>query len=142
MKGKLLLLKISFALLLLVGGLHTFFILIGGPQFPDTTEFVRMQELMRTVSFDTGGNVQRTMQNILDGFNIIVSIFLISLPSLSWMMLVENRENESAIRKLTWVNLVAVFAFFITSLMLLAIGGTVVAGLICLLLVISLLIRK
>lgn len=142
MKQKLLLLKISFALLLLLAGLHTFFILIGGPEFPNTAEFARMQELMRTVSFDTGGNVQRTMQDIMDGFNIIVSIFLISLPGLSWMMLVETRENERAIRKLTWVNLVAVFAFFITSLILLAIGGTIVAGLICLLLVGSLLMKK
>jgi hypothetical protein len=142
MQRKHLLLKISFVMLLLLAGLHTFFILIGGPSFPNTPEFNQMRKLMAEVRFDTGGNTVRSMQNIMDGFNIIVSIFLITLPLLSWAMLGEIRDNKRAVKKLALVNLLAAIAFFLTSLTLLAIGGTVVSGLVCLLLITSLLLKK
>ncbi|MDN5201907.1 hypothetical protein QQ008_11050 [Fulvivirgaceae bacterium BMA10] len=138
MKKRHILLKVSFVLLLIVAIFHTYFILIGGPPFPSTPDFIKMQELMRSVEFDTGGNVNRTMQNIMDGFNIVVSIFLFTLPLLNWTMLYEIRNNSAAVRKLTIINLAAIGAFSLTSFMLLAIGGTVIGGLICLLLVISL----
>src|ERR1700730_14349014 len=101
MKQKRLLLKISFTLLLLLAGLHTFFILIGGPAFPNTPEFAQMRALMKNIKFDTGVHIQRSMQDIMDGFNIIVAIFLISLPALSWIMLGEIKENRKNITKLT-----------------------------------------
>ncbi len=141
MSRKILLLKISYILLLIVAAIHTVFILIGGPEFPSTTEFTEMFELMKTLEFDTGGNTVRTMQNIMDGFNIIVSIFLISFPTLSLVLLGEIKENKSAVAKLTIASFFTVFAFFLTSLTLLAIGGTVISAIICLLLLTSLFLK-
>lgn len=141
MKRKLLLLKISFILILIVAAIHTTFILLGGPNFPSTNEFAKMFMLMRTLEFDTGGNIYRSMQDIMDGFNIIVSIFLISFPALSLVILSEIKDNRKAVNKLTIVSLFTLLAFFLTSLMLLAVGGTVIALLVCLLLLISLLLK-
>jgi len=142
MKKKRLLLKISFVLLLIVASLHTFFILIGGPTLPQTDDLMKMRELMKTVQIDSGGGIMRTMQNFMDGFNIIVSIFLISLPVLSWVVMNEVPDNGRTLRLLTIINLVTIFAFFLTSYSLLAVGGTIISGLICMLLVASLLIRS
>lgn len=138
MKQKILILKISFTILLLVAALHTFFVIIGGPTLPTTTDFLKMQEFMKTIQVDAGGGIKRTTQNFMDGFNIIVSIFLITLPLLSWAMLAEIMDNERAIRRLTIVTLLAVLAFFTTSLILLAPGGTILSGLVFVLLIISL----
>ena len=124
------------------GLFHTFFLITGGPAFPTTTEFVQMQTSMATIHFDTGGGVMRTMQNILDGFNVIVSIFLFTLPILSWLMLAEIGTNPRALRKLLVVNLLAIVPFFFTSSTLLAVGGTMISGIICLLLVASLVIYR
>jgi len=126
----------------LIAGLHTFFVIIGGPPLPTTPDFLKMQELMRSIQVDSGGGIMRTTQNFMDGFNIIVSIFLISLPLLGWTVLTEIKDNEKAIRKLTVVTLLSELAFFLTSLTLLAIGGTVLSGIACVLLLISLLLKK
>lgn len=142
MKRKILLLKISFVIMFLIAILHTFFVIIGGPPLPTTPDFLKMQELMKGIQVDSGGGIMRTTQDFMDGFNIIVSIFLISLPLLGWTILSEIRDNERAVRKMTTVTLLAEFAFFLTSLSLLAIGGTVLAGVTCVLLLISLLIKK
>jgi hypothetical protein len=142
MKRKTTLLKISFVIMLLIAALHTFFVIIGGPPLPTTHDFLKMQELMRSIQVDSGGGIMRTTQNFMDGFNIIVSIFLISLPLLGWTMLKEIKDNEKAVRKLTVVTLLSELAFFLTSLTLLAIGGTVLSGITCVLLLISLLIKK
>jgi hypothetical protein len=128
--------------MLLIAALHTFFVIIGGPPLPTTPDFLKMQELMKSIQVDSGGGIMRTTQNFMDGFNIIVSIFLITLPLLGWIMLTEVKENERVVRKLTTVTLLAEFAFFLTSLTLLAIGGTVLSGIACVLLLISLFIKK
>lgn len=141
MKRKTTLLKVSFVIMLLIAALHTFFVIAGIP-LPTTSDFLKMQELMKGIQVDSGGGIMRTTQNFMDGFNIIVSIFLITLPLLGWTMLTEIKENERAIRKLTTVTLLAEFAFFLTSLTLLAIGGTVLSGIACVLLIISLAIKK
>lgn len=142
MLHKVLLLKISFWLTLLMASFHTFFILIGGPPMPTTPDFLNMHQLMHSVPIDSGAGIMRTMQNFMDGFNIIVSIFLISLPSLALMLLPEIKGNKAALVKLTSVYLTAMVAFFITSFCLLAIGGTIISGLISLLLLISLFLNK
>lgn len=142
MKRKATLLKISFVIMLFIAALHTFFIIIGGPPLPTTPDFLQMLELMKGIQVDSGGGIKRTTQNFMDGFNIIVSIFLITLPLLGWTMLKEIKDNERAVRKLTTITLLAEFAFFLTSFTLLAIGGTVLSGAACVLLLISLLIKN
>ncbi len=134
--------KVAFTLLLVMACFHTYFVITGGPAFPTTTEFIEMQTAMATIPFDTGGGVMRTMQNILDGFNIIVSIFLFGLPILSWLMLSEVGTNIRALRKLLIADIVAMAAFFFTSWSLLAAGGTIISGMVCLLLLISSFIYK
>lgn len=141
MKQKRLLLKIGFVLILCMAALHTVFIIIGGPEFPKTTDFENMFALMANLKFDTGGGIERSMQDILDGFNRIVSIFLITLPLLSWIMLNELKESPKGVRNLTIVNLLAVVAFFVTSYTYLAIGGTVIAAIVSLLFIVSLIIK-
>lgn len=141
MERKLILLKIGFVIMLLIATFHTFFVIAGVP-FPTTPDFLKMQEFMRALQVNSGGGIMRTTQNFMDGFNIIVSIFLVTLPLLSWTMLTEIKDNEPAIRKLTIITLLAEFAFFLTSLTLLAIGGTVLSGITCVLLVISLFIKN
>lgn len=142
MNKRFTLLRVAFVLILLIACLHTFFILIGGPPLPKTPEYLQMQERMRSIQVDSGAGIMRTTQNFMDGFNIIVSIFLFSLPILSWAMLSEIKNNKRVVAKLTAINLIAVLAFFLTSLSLLAIGGTVVSGLVCLLLVVSLITSR
>ena len=142
MKRKTTLLKISFVIMFLIAGLHTFFVIIGGPPLPTTPDFLKMEEFMNTIRVDSGGGIMRTTQNFMDGFNIIVSIFLISLPLLGWTMMTELKENGRALSKLTVVILLSELAFFATSLTLLAIGGTVLSGVACLVLLISLFTKK
>jgi hypothetical protein len=142
MSRRTLLLKISFVVMLLIAALHTFFVVIGGPPLPATPEFLKMQELMRSIQVDSGAGIMHTTQDFMDGFNIIVSIFLITLPVLGWSLLTEVKDNEGAVRKLTVVILLAEFSFFLTSLTLLAIGGTILSGIASALLLGSLLVRK
>lgn len=141
MKRKATLLKSSFVVMFLIAALHTFFVIIGGPPLPTTPDFLQMQDYMQSIQVDAGGGIMRTTQNFMDGFNIIVSIFLITLPLLGWIMLSSLTENERAVRKLTVVTLLAEFSFFLTSYTLLAIGGTVLSGIACILLLLSLLIK-
>ena len=142
MKSRIKLIKGSFVVMFLIAALHTFFVIIGGPPLPTTPEFLKMKELMNTILVDSGGGIMRTTQNFMDGFNIIVSIFLISMPLLGWTLLMEVKENARAVRKLTLLILCAEFAFFLTSFTLLAIGGTVMAGLACVLLFASLVVKR
>lgn len=142
MKRKIFLLKLSFVIMFLIAILHTFFVIIGGPPLPTTPEFLKMQELMKGIQVDSGGGIMRSTQNFMDGFNVIVSIFLISLPLLGWTMLTEIKDNERAVRKMTTVILLAEFSFFLTSLTLLAIGGTVLSGIACVMLLFSVLIKN
>lgn len=142
MRRKRLFLKISFVLLLLLAALHTSFIILGGPIMPTSADFLAMLKLMNSVQIDSGGGIMRTMQDFMDGFNIVVSIFLFCLPILSWTMLGELRDNSRALNKLTVVNLLAVGIFFLISLSLLFIGGTVLSGLVCLLLLVSLMVKN
>lgn len=81
-------------------------------------------------------------QDFMDGFNIIVSIFLITLPLLGWTMLKEIKDNRRAVQKMTLVMIVSVAAFFLTSLTLLAIGGTVISGITSVLLLASLFVNR
>lgn len=142
MKQKILLLKMGLAMMFLIAGFHTFFVITGGPPLPTTPEFLKMQHAMRSIQVDTGGGIMRTTQNFLDGFNIIVSIYLISLPLLGWVLLKEIRENQSAVRKLTIVILLSQMAFGSTSWALLAIGGTILSFIGCICLMLSLVISK
>lgn len=137
MKTKKLLFKTSIILTLIIAAFHTFFILIGGPEFPDTEEFKTMQHLMRTIQIDAGG-VTRTMQNFIDGFNIVASIFLFTLPLLSLFLLPEIAENRQAINKLIILYLTAMAIFCFNSFLLLALGGTILSGIISITLILSL----
>ncbi len=138
MKSRIKLIKASFVVMFLIAGLHTFFVIIGGPPLPETPEFRKMRELMKSILVDSGGGVMRSTQNFMDGFNIIISIFLITLPLLAWITLSAIKENAVALRRMTIVVLFSESAFFITSLTLLAIGGTLLSGIACVLLLISL----
>lgn len=142
MKRKASLLKISFVIMLLIAALHTFFVIIGGPSLPTSPKFLQMQELMKDIQVDSGVGIMRSTQNFMDGFNIIVSIFLFTLPLLGWTMLKEIKDNDRAVRKLTTIMLLAEFAFFLTSFTLLAFGGTVLSAATCALLFLSLLIKN
>lgn len=142
MKRKTLLLKFGFTITFIIAGLHTFFVIIGGPELPTTPDFLKMQELMNSIQVDSGGGLMRTTQNFMDGFNIIVSIFLFSMPLLGWTILSAIEENDLAVTKLTMVTLFSEFAFFLTSLTLLAMGGTILSGIACLFFLISLLLNK
>ncbi|MEX1238835.1 MAG: hypothetical protein WEB30_03930 [Cyclobacteriaceae bacterium] len=69
MKGKTTLLKINFVIMLLIATLHTFFVITGGPPLPTTADFLKMQELMKSIQVASGGSIMRTTQNFMDGFN-------------------------------------------------------------------------
>lgn len=142
MTAKTVFLKASFVLMTFLAALHTFFIIIGGPPLPTTPEFLEMQESMRSILIDSGGGIMHSTQDFMDGFNIIVSIFLITLPLLGWTMLKEIKDNRRAVQKMTLVMIVSVAAFFLTSLTLLAIGGTVISGITSVLLLASLFVNR
>jgi len=141
MKNKLLLLKISFTMLLLIAAFHTFFIIIGGPSLPTTPEFVQMREWMQSLQVDAGAGIMRTTQDFMNGFNIIASIFLFSLPLLGLLLIPELKHRSKGLNKLAIISLLSVLAFSITSFLLLAIGGSVLSALVCCLLALSMLIK-
>ncbi len=94
---------------------------------------------MRTVKIDAGGGIRSNTQNLMDGFNIIVSIFLFSIPVLTLSILAENRNN---LNRLVAIDLLAYSGFFVTSFKLLAIGRTIFSAVVCVLLIVSLINNK